>query len=79
MAFFLAIGLSFATVELESSSTQVNGWVNGPNGWEQISVDCDGTSNCKVRFLPNPTVYPVYEEASETSEQLDGSGQVIDL
>ena len=53
LALIFATGMSFTTVS--ATDQQVTGYINGPNGWESVNVDCAmGSEDCKVRFLPNP-------------------------
>ncbi len=63
LAFIFAIGMSFTT--LESERYAATGWIDGPNGWEQITVDCPGptgANDCRVYFSSNPSeVYPVHD------------------
>lgn len=67
LAIVFAVGLSFATANLSSGVAVETGWVNGPNGWELITVDCgEGQLHCKVKFSPSGQSYQVYEADKST-------------
>lgn len=77
LAFVLAIGLSFAFAD--ANEAVVQGYYEAsPGNWQAVNVDCEGSSDCKIRFLPDPTIYKVYA-TPDTSQPLDGSGEVVDL
>ena len=78
LALIFATGMSFTTVS--ATDQQVTGYINGPNGWESVNVDCAmGSEDCKVRFLPNPTEYQVYATEDESTPLNSTSGEIIDL
>ncbi|PZD76443.1 DUF6520 family protein [Mesonia sp. K7] len=78
LAMILAVGMSFTT--LEANEGYVTGWIDGPNGWEQVNVDCEmGDFDCEVRFLPNPTHYQVYLTQGYSNPLKSVSEEVIDL
>lgn len=78
LAMIFATGMSFTTAN--GTDQIVTGHINGPNGWEEVNVDCDmGSKDCKVRFLPNPAEYQVYATEDYSTPLNSASGKVIDL
>lgn len=77
LVFVFAIALSFAFAG--ANETVAQGYYEAsPGNWQPINVDCKGSSDCLIRFLPDPTIHKVYA-TPDTSQPLDGSGEVIDL
>ncbi|MEZ4970789.1 MAG: DUF6520 family protein [Flavobacteriaceae bacterium] len=77
LAFIFAIALSFAFAG--TNETTVQGYYEAsPDNWQPVNVDCEGSSDCKIRFLPDPTIHQVYA-TPDASQPLDGSGEIIDL
>lgn len=81
LAFICAIGVAFATVDLNPKSKLVTDasyatmYVFTNNAWHTIDVDCEtGTSNCKVVFEDDPTgtPYQVYNSPN-FSDRAEGS------
>jgi len=64
LAIIMAIGFSFATVNLNLNKVEESGWIEGPTGWELVTVDCPtGQNKCQMYFSSNESqVYDVYNE-----------------
>lgn len=81
LAMIFAVGMSFTSVK--ANDQFATGWIDGPNGWEQVNVDCgmelDQEFDCEVRFLPNLTHYPVYATKDYSTPLKSRTGIIIDL
>lgn len=77
LAIVFAVGMVFAFAETNENIAQ-GYYEASPGNWKPINVDCEGPSDCLIRFLPDPTIHKVYA-TPDTSQPLDGAGVVIDL
>ncbi|PKD19480.1 hypothetical protein APR41_16090 [Salegentibacter salinarum] len=88
MAFIFAIGMAFATVNMEpepeipESDNYATMYVHINGEWYDIQVDCEiGTSDCIVEFDEDPTLGATYEvyNSDDFNDPAEGGGIIKSL